>query len=525
MLPYAVGPQSCNILNQSRLFVNVHYRSMVVLSDLELSRSLESEKTIVMTLTDQQEEIISGIAKGQSLLIQGKPGTGKTKVLQTLRDMFEADPSVYLTSMTGISACVIGTPACTLHSFMGLVGHLTSDASELSIDKCTPQGRKRVQHARVLVIDEVSMLSARLFTFLERFARSVRRSDAPFGGLQLILCGDIYQLPPFPDGSEGSRKFKWFFEAEEFGSIVGRSWQETINGWNFYELKTALRHFIPNDAAGFAKQFSETAYALARDVKRNGYHEVITRLSQPKLWPKGVVPTTLFATRELANQENARQLEKLPGVNYVSYIAQDSGQFVGSGSSLTSLPETLTLTEGAPVILLKNHLHYGLCNGSQGVVISFATAGDVQSQCIPFLGKLPGDLMMRLPLVKFSSGQECFIGFETHGRESCCDGTDGFRTMVPLLLGFSMTISRSQGLTLDYVVLDCRKIWHSALLSVGMTRVRNPDWLEVRHFSANSAQLPGKVELSRFKAAYFPTSEARAKVFDSDSRKTKRPRR
>ena len=477
-------------------------------------------------LTEEQRQIISAVMEGKSLLIQGKPGSGKSTVLQALRDTFHSDPSVYLTSMTGISACVIGMPTSTLHSFMGLVSPLKSGMpadQEHSIDACTPQGKQRIKKARMLVIDEVSMLSARLFTLLEQLSRVARRSDAPFGGLQIILCGDIYQLPPCPD--EPERKFKWFFEADCFASIVGRSWKEPLNSWNFFELKVALRHYIPCDTDGFAKKFSETAYGIARDVQRSGLQDVIKRLSQPKLWPVGVVPTTLFATRELAHQENERQLMKLPGVTYVRYIAEDSGEFVGSGSTLTNLPETLTLTESAPVILLKNHLSCGLCNGSQGVVLSFSSAVDVKSQTIPYLGKLPSDLGIKLPLVKFCSGQTFYIGFESCGIESGPDTTDGFRTMMPLLLGFSMTITRSQGLTLDYVVLDCRKIWHSSLLSVGMTRVRNPDWLEVRNFGNNSAKLPGKDLLSRFKVDYFPTSEARAKAIDGDSREVKRQRR
>lgn len=487
---------------------------MLLLNNISMS-----SVNLEVSLTQEQSALLSAINKGYNVIIQGRAGSGKSTVLKALRQSCKNDDDVFFTAMTGMAACVLGDNARTLHSFAGICDFrsIPKLSIEDCVDRCIFQGHARMRKARLLVIDECSMLSARLFTILDSLARRARGSNDAFGGLQVVLCGDIYQQHPCADepdfhvkSSKRSGNFKWFFEAERFKGIVGRNWHESLNNWRFFELKEPLRH--PANATDAAlKSFATIAAAFARGDLRHGWIPVIDELKKPKLWPEGVLPTILYAARELVDAENSKHLAKLEGVLSEEYTARDTGDFVDSGLTLTNLPTSLALKVGVPVILLKNYMRYGLCNGSQGFVESLVPVSTIRRAGIPLLGELPRDVEKKLPFVIFYSGQRFAVGIETATTEESPGKVSGTRAMLPLIVSYSITIARSQGLTLDYVILDCERIAHASLLGVGLTRIRNPCWLELRNFVPNAVDLPEKDTLARFKSDYFPTNEARSK--------------
>ncbi|KAK3744053.1 hypothetical protein QZH41_011930, partial [Actinostola sp. cb2023] len=161
-----------------------------------------------------KEEISNINSNSQKSKLTGEAGTGKSKVLKELVN----DQGTYFTASTGKAASNIG--GSTVHSFSGIgVGHGTK-LQCLESTRRNPQAMERLKRCQCLVIDEVSMLSRSLFEKLDFVATSVRQVlDVPYGGMQLVLCGDVFQLPPVTSLFSSTK--------DEF-SFQSPLWQEVI---------------------------------------------------------------------------------------------------------------------------------------------------------------------------------------------------------------------------------------------------------------------------------------------------------
>ena len=173
-------------------------------------------------LNQQQQHALELALAGQSIFLTGGAGTGKSftlrRIIAALRKRW-GEEAVMITASTGIAACHIG--GTTVHSFAG-VGLAKEKLSELVQKvKKNRSCARRWNDCRVLVVDEVSMLDGGLFDKFEQLACKVRKSDEPFGGLQLVLCGDFFQLPPI--GLSQNPNLKFLFEAEAWPRVVRRT--------------------------------------------------------------------------------------------------------------------------------------------------------------------------------------------------------------------------------------------------------------------------------------------------------------
>lgn len=161
-------------------------------------------------LTEEQQTVLSAALSGRSLFFTGGAGTGKSFLLRQIMQRMPA-ATTFATASTGVAACQIG--GTTIHFWAGV------GAGDRSMAECASMASRRRgaqwAAARCLVIDEISMLDASFFEKLEAVARRVRNNQKPFGGLQLILCGDFFQLPPV--AREG---FRFAFEAECWARCV-----------------------------------------------------------------------------------------------------------------------------------------------------------------------------------------------------------------------------------------------------------------------------------------------------------------
>ena len=310
----------------------------------------------------------------------GAAGTGKTHLLtrlvRALRRREGLPGAVAVTASTGAAACLVG--GVTLHSFAG-VGLARASAAELAARVERSQGASaRWRAARVLVVDEVSMVDAGLFDKLDAVARRVRGDGAPFGGLQLVLCGDFFQLPPVPEAG-GAVAFA--FESAGWRAAVRRT----------YTLTTAFRQA---DAA-FVGMLNElrlgrvsdaTAAALRARAPARG-------MSEPDGWGSpgaggaggagggggratpatpALRPTRLFAVNRLVDALNERELCALPG-DAEEYAAADSGapDLIDQLDRGCPAPRCLRLKVGAQVVLLRNlSVRRGLVNGRLGRVVA-----------------------------------------------------------------------------------------------------------------------------------------------------------
>ena len=160
------------------------------------------------SLSDEQLRVVDQVRHGESVFFTGSAGTGKSYLMRRIIGMLPPD-TTYPTASTGAAACLIG--GTTLHSFAGI------GTGSGSVEQCITQASRehKAKHWRkckCLIIDEVSMVEGDYFDKLEAVARAVRRSKEPFGGIQLVLCGDFLQLPPV---SKGREKKNYCFQVRE----------------------------------------------------------------------------------------------------------------------------------------------------------------------------------------------------------------------------------------------------------------------------------------------------------------------
>ncbi len=181
-------------------------------------------KPVVWKLSSDQQMVVNAIRSGVSVFFTGSAGTGKSYLLQYLKENVFRDAGTFITASTGLAAVNIG--GTTLHSWAGIgLGKMTAEAHANSILKINGLAR-RWHRATRLVIDEISMIGGQLFDLSEEIARIVRDSDLPFGGLQLVISGDFLQLPPVKQDT-------FAFEA--------KSWNRCIQHENHYQLMTVFR--------------------------------------------------------------------------------------------------------------------------------------------------------------------------------------------------------------------------------------------------------------------------------------------
>lgn len=337
----------------------------------------------VASLSAEQQAIHDLVINGETnIFFTGAAGTGKSvllrQIIASLRQKYKRQTDrVAVTASTGLAACnVQGT---TLHSFAGC-GLAREDVDQLCKRiRRNKKARDRWQKVNVLVIDEISMVDARFWDKLEAIARKLRRNQKPFGGIQVIVTGDFYQLPPVPDthkdrfrGSYGAKQgntgmvdsrtsaeidpeARFAFEAESWGHVIDST----------FLLTKVFRQKDPT----FANMLNQLRTQSLDQSSLEGFMS----LSRPLSVPDGIIPTELFPTRREVDRSNSSKLNTLGG-GFRTFDALETGSAERDlrDKLLENLmvPKKLTLKAGAQVMMLKN-MDPNLVNGSIGVVVGF----------------------------------------------------------------------------------------------------------------------------------------------------------
>lgn len=306
-------------------------------------------------LSSEQQMLVMAALKGESFFFTGAAGTGKSYVLQEIvRAMkhIHTEDQVQVTAPTGIAALALqGT---TIHAFAGIgLGNENVDVLISKICK-NRSSRKRWFRTRALIIDEVSMMSADLFDKLSQIADSLK-SKKPFGGIQIILCGDFFQLPPVRNDDVYDDLF----------CFKSNAWKNVIK--KVYTLTKIFRQKDDN-------VFIQTLNAIRHGQITTEIHDLLLNRTK-KHCNDEINPTRLYPTRSQVHTHNLKQLELLEGQTK-TFVATDQSKYPNS-SHLKQIqqscpaPAILDLKCGAQVILVKNYSTCNLCNGSRGVVIDF----------------------------------------------------------------------------------------------------------------------------------------------------------
>jgi len=407
---------------------------------------------------------------GKSFFLTGAGGTGKSYVIRNIVEALRKDQKdVALTAMTGCAALLLGKGAKTLHSWAGIgLGKESAQSLIVKIRKSF-KGKKNWLGSDTLIIDEVSMMTPDLLDKLDEVGQGIKKSKKPFGGLQLILVGDMYQLPPVNRANDGHH---FVFEAE--------TWRRCIQ--DSVVLRTVHRQSDPV----FLKILDE---ARAGRLSQESIEILETRRNTS--WKKlEIKPTLLFTRRADVEQINMAQLLKCsgPDITFKAKTVQGPSVFMNQVTTQQEIqyavekmdrngsyvPE-LILRKGAQVMLLTNmDIEHGLVNGSRGVIEGFCDGPE------PF------------PLVKFRNGETIIVPWATWSSE---DVTGVDRQQIPLRLAYAITIHKAQGATLDCALIDIGdNTFEYGQAYVALSRVKSLDCLYIWDLEPKAFMVHPKVK-------------------------------
>ncbi|CAD1779384.1 similar to Saccharomyces cerevisiae YML061C PIF1 DNA helicase [Maudiozyma barnettii] len=313
---------------------------------------------IPIRLSVEQEQIINLAEKGYNIFYTGSAGTGKSillkELIKSLRDLYGRD-HVAVTASTGLAACNIG--GVTVHSYTGIgLGKGDGDMLFKKVRR-SKKHLRRWQEMRALIIDEISMLDGDLLDKLNHISKKIRKNREPFGGIQVIFCGDFFQLPPVSKDPRNPTKFA--FEA--------LSWKEGI------DITVMLQRVF--------RQQGDLKFIDMLNKMRLGKIDAETEREFKKLnrdLPNDeIIPAELYSTRNEVDRANNQRLSKLPGEVHF-FKASDAGNLkdVELRDKLLQnflAPRELHLKVGAQVMMIKN-IDATLVNGSLGKVLDFMDA-------------------------------------------------------------------------------------------------------------------------------------------------------
>lgn len=412
--------------------------------DYVKEKSKEKQKTETETqpdphLSSEQRRAIELALAGTSFFLTGSAGVGKSYVLRhmihRLRDL-HGSQKVYVTASTGAAAFALG--GTTLHSFAGVgLGNGTVQDLLLNMPKHKRQNWVR---CAVLIIDEVSMVPGGLLDKLNALAQSIRDSDAPFGGIQLIACGDYFQLPPVVIPGEAREGPLFAFQSSAWKAAIGGSVVELTQPFR-QATDAQFVHLLNEIRWGRVPDNMDTLLDACYD----------TTLTDDF--------THLYPLKNAVEGVNVQRLRNLPGDDH-TYNAVDSGR-QKEGLKNCPVGPQVTLRLGAQVILVKN-ITSRLVNGSRGVVTDFGADG------YPVVSFFSGDTLPMPP-------QE--FKLEQNGAVMAT------RVQVPLALAWALSVHKAQGMSIDRVHLDMCRVFEHGQAYVALSRVRSLAGLHLAPFS------------------------------------------
>jgi ATP-dependent DNA helicase PIF1 len=377
-----------------------------------------------------QSEALAILENGQSVLLTGAAGAGKTYVLNQFIRRARADgKNVAVTATTGLAATHLN--GATIHAWSGIGVRDALDGG--FYHKLSKQRADLIAKTDVLVIDEISMLHDFRLDMIEEITRTLRGGDRPFGGLQVILCGDFFQLPPVNrrDARAGGfvttskvwqeGNFGVCYLSEQFRQSDDEEYHQILNGIRAGQLTRRQLESLQSRSKAVADPFTTRTRLLTTNVDVDAINHV--------------------HLDELEEEEQ-------------EFHMQTSGrkQYVESLKKACLAPGTLRLKRGAVIMCIKNSQDKKYVNGSLGVVKDFE----------PYT---------HYPVIKLVNGKEITVKPEDW---ELIDGDKRRATVtqLPLRLAWAITVHKSQGMTLDAAQIDLSKAFVEGMGYVALSRVR-----------------------------------------------------
>jgi ATP-dependent DNA helicase PIF1 len=367
---------------------------------------------------------------GESVLLTGPAGAGKTFVLNQFIKFAKAEGKhVSVTATTGLAATHLG--GTTIHSWAGI--GVNDYVPTGFVDHIAKGRREIIEKTDVLVIDEISMLHDFRLDMVDEVCRLVRKVDEPFGGIQIIMSGDFFQLPPINRGDSRAGGF-------------------VVNAQVWQELDPVICYLQEQH-----RQDDETLLDIlnairAGDVRR---HHAEKLLERAEVYPDEFEQLTELHTVNVdVDSMNAAKLKELEGDELTyTQVTTGSDNYVESLQRSVLAPAALKLKKGALVMSVKNSAERKYVNGSIGTVIDFEPHTEY-------------------PVVEFKNGKVVSMVPDTWELRDG-DKKRASISQIPLRLAWAITVHKSQGMTLDAARIDLRKAFVEGMGYVALSRVKN----------------------------------------------------
>ena len=443
-----------------------------------------------MALSPDQEQALQLFNANQNIFITGAGGYGKSfliKLFKTISD--NNNENIGITALTGCAASILDCKAMTIHGWAGI--GLGNNSLEETCKYIRTRGNttsyQRWKTTKRLIIDEISMMDPDILELLNNVGKIIRKSPKPFGGIQVILVGDFFQLPPIGKGKD----IKYAFESHSWNEII----THTIELTNNHRQADSIFQQILKEVR-FAN-LSESSIAIFESKKIKGNTlPVFESTDLP------IKPTILYSRKSDVVAMNTKELAKLKmpfhTFNTITVLANseeeltNSEEFTNSVTkklklnqseikknedkldSLSNYSVELNLCKGAQVMLLINlDISQSLVNGSRGIIKDFSEKG--------------------LPIVEFLNGITMEINYHTWELKNN-NILSISRKQIPLCIAYAITIHKSQGATLDYALVDLGKsLFEDGQAYVALSRVRSLDGLFIYTLDINKITSNKKV--------------------------------
>ena len=367
---------------------------------------------------------------GESVLLTGPAGAGKTYVLnQFIKHAKAGGKHVSITATTGLAATHLGGTTIHAWSGMGVLDYIPKGF----VEHLAKGRREIIEKTDVLIIDEISMLHDYRLDMVDEICRLVRKKDVPFGGIQLIMSGDFFQLPPINRGDSRGGGFV----------VHSHVWQE---------LDPTICYLAEQHRQDDEHLLDILNALRAGEIRRHHAEQLLARVDQEP--ETDVVLTELHTVNIDVDRINEAKLDELPGDElFYTQVTTGADNYVENLQRSVLAPATLRLKKGALVMAVKNATDRRYANGSIGTVIDFE----------------PGT---EYPIVEFRNGRTVsMIPDSWELRDG--DKKRASITQIPLRLAWAITVHKSQGMTLDAARIDLRKAFVEGMGYVALSRVKN----------------------------------------------------
>ena len=434
-----------------------------------------------MELSIEQKLSFDKYVQGHNIFITGPGGSGKSALIKIIhKHAYNQFKDIQVTALTGCASVLLNCRAKTLHSWAGI--GLGNGTTEQLITKIKKNKFAKIAWKKtdILVVDEVSMLSLKLFNMLNDIGKAVRGNSKPFGGIQLVFSGDFFQLPPVGDKEEPDTQ-RFCFESDQWNTV--------------FQLDCQIQ------LVKIFRQTDETYSTILNQIregkiKRKSNDLLLQYVGRPFDPNLVAEPTKLYPTRNKVENINNTKMSALNGIEKeynikylkdlemtkaerlrrIEYSDKDIQMELDFLANNLICDKEMKLKIGSQVMCIVNiqsDTGIEVCNGSQGIVTDFCEV----TGC---------------PRVKFNNGIERIMIRNVWAS----DKIPGIGvSQVPLILAWALTIHKSQGATMDNAEIDVGSgIFECGQTYVALSRVRSLDGLYLTSFDATKIRINKKVK-------------------------------